>query len=299
MNDQSNNQNNEKSVLSATTDKAPTSDEPISDVAVGQVQDKTSSLRKILSNKKLLIVGAASVIVLSGVGTSYAMYQNNQTSKRKAAEAALTKKIVEQEQNEPVKTEPEKTVEEKTVTEKPKGPAVEQSKVPIGEPKETVAVANCLPADANQYVTANVNKTNSEYLQNSSFGDTTKFYSALEFAGLIGKVNESQITVFAPNDYVFTDKLTPDKLAWMNQSPENMKSVIGWHIVIGCITWAGVNPIEGKSGTTILNTLNGPVTLTYDAPGTVGNAKVGMWDWFTSNGSVTLISDFVQPPSVP
>ena len=125
--------------------------------------------------------------------------------------------------------------------------------------------------------------------------------AAIEFAGLKSQVDGKQVIVLTPNDYVFENKLTPSQLAWMNQSPANMKSVIGWHIITQCITYNGLNPTKDKaSGTTIsLTTLNGPITFTQTGYGKFENAEIAIWDFFTENGAVTFVTNFVKPPQVP
>lgn len=96
------------------------------------------------------------------------------------------------------------------------------------------------------------------------------------------------------------DDLTTSQQAWMNASPSNMASVLGWQVITSCITFDGVNPIKNMANgaTRTVNTLNGPITYTQinNGQGTFGSATVAMWDWFTSNGSVTL-AGFVNPPT--
>jgi len=164
-----------------------------------------------------------------------------------------------------------------------------------------VNTKNCLPQNPSQYATYYIGMTNSQYLQTNGYGDTTKLYAALQFAGLIDTVNSKQYVVFAPDDWVFDNKLTAAQLAWMNQSPANMRAVLGWQIATSCITWAGVNPVENLATSTkvTVNTLNGPVTYTHGGPGTLGNAGIAIWDWFTSNGSVTFVTDFVDKSAIP
>jgi hypothetical protein len=308
MNDENKNQNNLNSVNPDLPNTVITPENPTNNVVVTQAQENTNLFKKFLTNKKLLIIGMASVIALSGVGTTFAMYQSNQTKKKtEQAAQANENKEPNQEKTDTESNDFQKDTNPKDTSglfgsEKKTETPAEQPKTTTEQPTtKTTAATNCLPANPTQYQTTQTGKYTSEYLQTNSYGDTAKLYSALQFAGLIDKVNKNQVVVFAPTDSIFTNKITPTQLAWMNQSPENMKSVLGWQIVIGCITWDGVNPVKDKeAGATVtLNTLNGPVTYTHGGQGKVENAQIAIWDWFTSNGSVTFITDFIKPPQVP
>ncbi len=160
---------------------------------------------------------------------------------------------------------------------------------------------NCLPQNPSPYATYYINMTNSQYLQTNSYVYTTKLYAALQFAGLINTINTRQYVVLAMDDSAWSS-FTPTQLNWMNASPANMRSVLGWQVITSCITWDGVNPVKDLStGATLsVNTLNGPVTFTSKSGGigTFGSGSVGIWDWFTSNGSVT-IAGFVNKTSIP
>jgi hypothetical protein len=176
-----------------------------------------------------------------------------------------------------------------------------QSPAPITTPTPPANTTNCLPPNPSPYSTYYIHMTNSAYLQSNSYGDTNDLYSGLQFAGLIDTVNKAQYVVLAPNDY-WWDNLTQQQRDWMNASPENMRSVLGWQIITSCITWNGVNPVNnwplGKS--TVVNSVNGPVTFSIgsNGHGDFGECNVAIWDWFTSNGSVTFCG-FVKPPVVP
>lgn len=175
------------------------------------------------------------------------------------------------------------------------------SPTPTPAPNPTPNTTNCLPPNPSPYATYYIGMTNSQYLQTNSYVHTTKLYAALQFAGLIDTINTKQYVVLAMDDTGW-NSFTQSQLNWMNASPTNMRSVLGWQIITSCITWNGVNPVKDiPAGTTqSVNTLNGSVTFTSQANGngTFGNGTVGIWDWFTSNGSVT-IAGFVNTSSIP
>ncbi len=188
-------------------------------------------------------------------------------------------------------------------TTKPKAPVVSSAPTPTPTPTPSPApnTTNCLPPNPNSYQTYFANDTNSQYLQTNSYANTTKLYAALQFAGLIDTINTKQYVVLAMDDSQWNN-FTQAQLNWMNASPANMKSVLGWQIITSCITWDGVNPVKDipAGNTQTVNTLNGSVIFTSKAngEGTFGNGSVGIWDWFTSNGSVT-IAGFVNTSSIP
>lgn len=134
-----------------------------------------------------------------------------------------------------------------------------------------------------------------DWMLSNSYSTAGKFKAAIDFAGLTSVVNSNNVVVFAPNDYVYDNYLTSDQKAFMEASPDNMRSVIGWHIVKSCVTWAGQT--SGATSPMTIQTLNGPVTYTPGSPGKVNNARIAMWDWFTSNGAVHLITNFIAPPA--
>ena len=151
----------------------------------------------------------------------------------------------------------------------------------------------CLPPNASVYAKYYIGMSNSAYLQTNSYIETTKFRNALNYAGLLGTIDAKKTVVFAVSDYVFNNNLSASQLAYMNASPANMKSVLGWHIITSCVIWS--NYIENVKSPITLNTLNGPVI--YDpTTGTVNGSSMGIWDWFTSNGAVHIISNLIAPP---
>ncbi len=170
---------------------------------------------------------------------------------------------------------------------------------PTPAPTSTVNTTNCLPSNPSVYATYFINMTNSQYLQSNSYVPTTKLFAALQFAGLIDTVNTKQYVVLAMSDSQW-NSFTPSQLNWMNASPANMRAVLGWQVVTSCISWDGVNPVKDMSmgAQKIVNTLNGQVTYTHGTPGKFGAGSVGIWDWFTSNGSVT-IAGFVNTNAIP
>jgi len=164
-----------------------------------------------------------------------------------------------------------------------------------------VNTTNCLPQNPNQYETYYANMTNSQYLQTDGYVNTDKLYAALQFAGLLGTINSKQYVVLAMDDAQWN--FTQTQLDWLNADPAHMRQLLGWQVITSCITYNGVNPIKNMAnGTTqTVNTLNGPVTFTARANGGLGtfdSGSVGIWDWFTSNGSVTICG-FVKPSAVP
>ncbi len=253
-------------------------------------------------SKKLVIFISIAILLAIG-GTTAGMRAHQSEQRRQAANAANhpketitdAKTELSGENTEP---EPAATQKQTTVAYTPKPTTT--APAPAATPAPVVNTTNCLPPNPSIYATYYIGMTNSAYLQTNSYSPTTKVYAALQFAGLLTAVDAKQTVFFAPNDYMF-DNLTTAQKAWMNQSPENMRSVLGWHIVTSCITWDGVNPIKDKPNTTLmtLNTLNGPVTFTFNNHGELDGVPVAIWDWFTSNGSVTFITDFIKPPQVP
>jgi hypothetical protein len=167
-------------------------------------------------------------------------------------------------------------------------------------PTPTTNTTNCLSSSSSQYAYY-PSMTNSQYLQTNGYANTTKLYAALQFAGLINTINSKQYVVLAMDDSQWSN-FTQAQLNWMNASPANMKSVLGWQIITSCITWNGINPVKdmAKGATKTVTTLNGTVTYTHNTGGlgAFGNGKVGIWDWFTSNGAVT-IAGFVNTTSIP
>lgn len=162
------------------------------------------------------------------------------------------------------------------------------------------STTGCLPTNPSQYDLYYQHMTSSQYLQTNGYANTAKLYAGLQFAGLLDTVNRKQHVVLTMADGAW-DNLSQAQRDWMNASPANMRSVLGWQVITSCITYKGVNPTKDMAaGTTqVVNTLNG--SITYTAGGSMGkfeNAPVYMWDWYTSNGAVTF-SDFVRPPVVP
>ncbi|TAH32872.1 hypothetical protein EYC59_05610 [Candidatus Saccharibacteria bacterium] len=190
-------------------------------------------------------------------------------------------------------------------TAKPSTPAATPTPASAPAPTPTPASApnttNCLPPNPNPYTAHFITKTNSQYLQTNSYVNTSKMYAALQFAGLIDTVNSKQYVVLAMDDTQWSS-FTPTQLKWMNASPANMKSVIGWQVITSCITWDGVSPVKdmANNATRTVGTLNGTVTYTHGngGLGTFGNGRVAIWDWFTSNGSV-VIAGFVNTSAIP
>ncbi|HUP26558.1 MAG TPA: fasciclin domain-containing protein [Candidatus Limnocylindrales bacterium] len=303
-----NNQEQTKNSSQTTAHSQPISGQ------VSPIANTTSKLSGLFSNKKLLGIFSAAVVVLvaAGVFTTLRIRQNSQRHRTPTTNAPqLTQSTgvasgsdssLSPQGSPTPASAPKPSITSPAATPKPKAPVTSPTPAPSVAPTpKPVNTTNCLPDNPSPYATHYIGMTNSGYLQTNSYGETNKLYAALQFAGLLSAIDAKQVVVFAPNDYIFDNKLTATQLAWMNQSPENMRSVLGWQIVTSCITWDGVNPVKDKplGQAVTLNTLNGPVTYIHGGPGKVENADIAIWDWFTSNGSVTFITDFIKPPQVP
>lgn len=254
------------------------------------------------SKPQMLVILLAIILVLIAMGGGL-YYRHNRTQNAKTVATQQDKK--EQEAAEQNKAKDETEAVTTPVQQAPtlKKPATEQApaKTPVSNTPSAPNTTNCLPSNPSKYYLTHSQKTNSQYLQTNSYVDTSKLYAGLQFAGLINTINTKQYVVLAMSDTAW-DSLTQAQRTWMNASPANMKSVLGWQIITTCFTWKGVNPAsELATGTTkTVMTLNGPVTFTANGPngtglGTFDSGRVGIWDWFTSNGAVT-IAGFVRPP---
>lgn len=167
---------------------------------------------------------------------------------------------------------------------------------PVPAPKP-VNTTSCLPDNANQYQKTYIGKTNSEFMVSNGYTIAKKFSDALEFAGLKATIDAPKVVVFAPNDHVFDNNLSQAQLDFMNQSPANMKSVVGWHVITSCVILHEY--MEDKQSSVILTTLNGDVTYNPDQGiGAIDGVNVAIWDWFTSNGAVHFMTDFIRPPQL-
>lgn len=167
---------------------------------------------------------------------------------------------------------------------------------PITAPVPIVNTTSCMPADASLFEKAMATTLTSAYLGPGGYSPTIKFRAALNYAGLLSTVDNAKVVVFAPNDYSYDNSLSVAQLAYMNQSPANMRSVIGWHIITSCVIWHG--NIQNVKSTITLQTLNGAVTYTPGGTGKIEAAEIAMWDWFTTNGAVHYITAFIHPPQI-
>jgi cytoskeletal protein RodZ len=245
--------------------------------------------------KKNLIISVLILLVLGGVAGGMFYNRQQQTNARlareltdkKKAEEEAARKLAEEAQSKAEAEEAAKKAEQTVVTPK--------TTTPTKTTTQATQKLGCGPDGSSG------SGTTTGYLGTNSYAETKKMLAAIEFAGLTSQVNGKQVVVLTPNDYVFENKLTSTQLAWMNQSAANMKSVIGWHIVTECITYAGLNPTKDKAaGATItLKTLNGTITYTQTGYGKFENAEIAIWDFFTENGAVTFVTGFVKPPQVP
>ncbi len=260
---------------------------------------------------KLLIAGGIVVVGLTSLGL-YAHHLSIHNAKITAAKHTISTKhtsanpklakveqpsaITPSSSNKSTPTQTPSTPVKTTV--KATNPAAVPPPLPTPATAPTPNTTNCLPPNPSPYATTLIHMTNSQYLQTNGYANTARLYAAFQFAGLINTINSKQYVVLAMDDSQW-NSLTQTQLDWMNASPANMRSVVGWQVITSCITWDGVNPVKNlpSGATQTVNTLNGPVTFTSGANGlgTFGNGSVAIWDWFTSNGSVT-IAGFVKTP---
>jgi hypothetical protein len=239
----------------------------------------------------LFLYGRAQEPLQRGNATEVQAREKATTVKPSQSSEASTPNQLQDTQKAPVPTKPvtspPSSTQSSTVT--PSAPAA---------PLPTTNTTNCLPSSPSQYDLYYQNMTNAQYLQTNSYADTSKFYDALEFAGLLDTVNRKQHVVLAMSDGAWNN-LTQAQRDWMNASPTNMRSVLGWQITTSCITYKGANPTKDMAaGTTqVVNTLNGSITFTAGGMGKFENTPVYIWDWYTSNGAVTF-SGFIRPPQI-
>lgn len=279
---------------------------PTPPVVAASHTPKRSKLASLFSTR-IIIVGVVALMLIAGLG-----FYGNRIYARNAKVETPDTDIAQDES--PLGTAKSKAQEQKPdtssgqevkpqvssappkTTTTPSAPA----DTPAPAPAPAVNTTNCLPPNPSPYATHYISMTNSQYLQTNGYVNTTKMYAALQFAGLLNTINSKQYVVLAMDDSQWSN-FTQAQLDWMNASPANMRSVIGWQVITSCITWNGVNPVKDMTvGTTrSVTTLNGPVTyLHLSSGGYFGNGKVAIWDWFTSNGSVT-IAGFVDTSSIP
>lgn len=264
--------------------------------------------KKFFLQARFLVAAAVLVLGIGGVGTYQYVQQSSrnkpvvtetQPSQNTAPTEKQEAKTAEEAQTEAA---PAATSTPKTTTTPKKTTTTTTTTTPTATPAPAPAwsnTTNCLPQYPSTYQQTYKTMNNMGYLATNSYSNTTKMKAAIEFAGLTTQANAKYAVVLTPNDYSFDNKLTATQWAWMNASPANMKSVLGWHITTECITYDGVNPTKGKTGTMSVQTVNGTITYSAGGIGKFESANVAIWDWFTSNGSVTFMSDFVKKPSIP
>ena len=286
----------------------PSSTEP----APPQVSENSVAKRSrlaFLSRPKVIVISLIAVVALVSLGL-YARQQSVNNSKSEIAAKTSKQTMSKANDNKTTPQDAATLSQQKaktpsgttpTKTTKPSSPTATPAPVPAPAPAPAANTTNCLAPNPSPYATYYISMTNSQYLQTNSYVTTTKFYAALQFAGLLDTINSKQYVVLAMDDSGW-NKFTQAQLNWMNASPANMKSVIGWQVITSCITWDGINPVKNMTigATRTVNTLNGAVTYTHNTGGlgAFGNGKVGIWDWFTSNGSVT-VAGFVNTASIP
>ena len=244
----------------------------------------------------LLVVMIILVVGVIGA-TGYAV--NKSLQKNSADEYAATK--AEKQQVEDLEKEEElpltaaetatDTAPPATTT-TPPAPKPKASNPPATQPAP--ASTNCIPSDANQYQKTWSGSNTAGVLLSNGYTSTKKFYDALQFAGLLDTVNSAKTVTFAVNDYTWDNDLTQAQKDYLNADPANMKAMLNWHIVKSCVIWSG--NIEKSTGPVSFQTLGGQVTHYVGSPGNINGAKMAMWDFFSSNGSMHLMSDFISPP---
>jgi hypothetical protein len=261
-------------------------------------------LTRIQHAKKLPTLAVIVILVGAVGGTALFLYGKTQTSDSGiAVEEQQTiqsmqpgSKTTAETQDAPIAAPSQTSQTPSTQTQSPSTPRAPSTPSTATPP---ASATGCLPTNPSQYDLYYQHMTNSQYLQTNGYANTAKLYAGLQFAGLLDTVNRKQHVVLTIADGAW-DNLSQAQRDWMNASPANMRSVLGWQVITSCITYKGVNPTKDMAaGTTqVVNTLNG--SITYTAGGSMGkfeNAPVYMWDWYTSNGTVTF-SDFVRPPVV-
>ena len=276
------------------------------------VSTKQRVLTRIRHAKKLPTLAVIVMLVGAVGGTALFLYGKTQTSDSGIAveqqqtiqsmqpsskTTAETRKTTAETQDAPIAAPSQTSQTPSTQTQSPSTPRAPSTPSTATPP---ASATGCLPTNPSQYDLYYQHMTNSQYLQTNGYANTAKLYAGLQFAGLLDTVNRKQHVVLTMADGAW-DNLSQAQRDWMNASPANMRSVLGWQVITSCITYKGVNPTKDMAaGTTqVVNTLNG--SITYTAGGSMGkfeNAPVYMWDWYTSNGAVTF-SDFVRPPVVP
>jgi hypothetical protein len=227
------------------------------------------------------------VAIIGGVG--WYVWQStknvNQSYYNASRSGTLVKGDLQKVANKPITAE--KLDTDKPVTQpntSPKTQPKTQPTQPVPTPQPTT---KCSPSGSNPTSTV---------LQNNGYTSTKKFYEALQFAGLVNRVDQDKTVVFAVNDWVFDNKLTQAQKDYMFASPQNMESVLKWQIVPSCLFWAGY--MESQKGDVNIQTLGGTVTHHYGSPGNIDGVQMAMWDFFSSNGAVHLITGFIKPPQV-
>lgn len=267
------------------------------------------SLRKLTRRSLFLIIIAALVMMSAGA----AAYSHNRASNRAAEQAELKKiaatKAKEWKRASAVDSKrsgpPEQAATSKAPPKKPsttpakKPTTTAPAPAPVVTPPSApiVNTTNCLPPDASKWDKMPSHLSNSEFMLSGYYQETPKFVEALEFAGLLGTANGKKTVVFTVSDGAFNN-LSAEQQAWLYASPENMKSVIGWHVVQSCIIW---KDIRNATMNVTFDTLNGTVTYVLGENGshrgTINGQYIGIWDWFTSNGAVHYLSGFIVAPS--
>lgn len=228
------------------------------------------------------ILIAVIIALVAGIGW-YVMNAKNKSNKslNEAASNTTTIKlpVASQTKTEALKPASTKTTPTAAATKPASSPK------PVATQPTTAASTSCTGQSSGD--------NNMAVLNANSYSSTKKMHDAIEFAGLTSAVNAAKVTVIAPNDYVFST-LTKAQTDFMNASPANMKSVIGWHIVTGCVVWSG--QMDSAKSNITMNTLNGPVTWTPDYHGKVNGVDMAIYDFFSSNGVIHLITGFIKPP---
>ncbi len=270
------------------------------------VVDKVKN-RTGLTTIKLHAIGAAIIVVsVTGIFIGYARTSSiasiektqSKSNSISSAKSADKKVAGSQSQNPNTVASTQKPAPGATTSSpSTKTPAATTQPAPTLPPATATVTTDpnsCLPSDASVYDKYYIHMNSSTYLNGNRYANTVKFSNAINFAGLQSIVDAKKTVVFAIDDYAF-NQLSASQLAFMNASPANMKSILGWHVITSCVIWHhNMNAV--KSPIT-LNTLNGAVTYYPGSPGKINNTSMAIWDWYTSNGAVHIISGFIAPPS--
>jgi uncharacterized surface protein with fasciclin (FAS1) repeats len=125
-------------------------------------------------------------------------------------------------------------------------------------------------------------------------GEFNTLATALQAAGLVDTLKgPGPFTVFAPTDAAFA-KLPDGTLDALLANPDQLRSVLTYHVVPGAETAAGVSMLQQAT------TVEGEDVTISAADGTVqvNDATVTTPDIMASNGIIHVIDTVLLPPSL-